>query len=337
MRTIAIAALFASAAWGQTAQRTLRFGATETVQEMQEIATAVTSMTDRPDSSIDTVQRTLLVSGTPAQVAATEWVFQELDKPANRKPVAEPDPVVHEYRISGTDENIIRVFYLANTTTVQDFQELATLIRSIGEIRRVFIYNTPRALVLRGTAPQIAMAETLVRQLDQPSTASEQRPRSGPEFRVPGSSDDIVRVFYVKNAASVQEFQEVATAIRATVEIRRLFTYNRPRAVALRASADQVAAAGWLFDALDQRSGAGTGPQQYEMPGTAEGVVRVFYLPDTPSVAAFQQTAKSLREATGIRRVFTYNAPRALVLRGTAPQIALAAQVIAQRDPAVAH
>lgn len=337
MRTIAIAALFASAGWGQDAARTFRFGSAETVQEMQEIATAVKAMTDGPASAVDAAQRTLAVSGTPAQIAAAEWVFQELDKPANRKPVSEPDPAVHEYRMSGTDENIVRVFYLANTTTVQDFQELATLIRSIGEVRRVFIYNTPRALVLRGATPQIAMAETLVRQLDQPALAADQRPRTGAEFRVPGSTDDIVRVFYVKNAASVQEFQEVATAIRATVEIRRLFTYNRPRAVALRASADQVAAAAWLFDQLDRPAGAGDGTAQYQMPGTTEGVVRVFHLPDTPTVAAFQEAAKSVRQAAGIRRVFTYNAPRALVLRGTAPQIAVASQLISEQDAAVAH
>ena len=35
--------------------------------------------------------------------------------------------------------------------------------------------------------------------------------------------DEVVKVFYVTNATSVQEFQEIATAIRTVAEIRRVF------------------------------------------------------------------------------------------------------------------
>ena len=72
-----------------------------------------------------------------------------------------------EYKMEGTDDNIVRVFYLTNTPTVQDFQEVATLVRTIGEIRRVFTYNSPRALVVRGTASQTALADWLVANLNQ--------------------------------------------------------------------------------------------------------------------------------------------------------------------------
>ena len=48
-------------------------------------------------------------------------------------------------------DDVVRVFYLANTGTVQEFQEVATLVRSIGDIRYTFTYNAPKAAALRGT------------------------------------------------------------------------------------------------------------------------------------------------------------------------------------------
>lgn len=65
------------------------------------------------------------------------------------------------------EDNVVRVFYIQNATSVQEFQEIATAVRSLTEIRRVFTYNAQRAILMRGTPDQIALAEKLVHDLDK--------------------------------------------------------------------------------------------------------------------------------------------------------------------------
>jgi general secretion pathway protein D len=66
------------------------------------------------------------------------------------------------------EDNVVRVFYVQNSTSVQEFQEIATAVRSLTEIRRVFTYNAQRAILMRGTPDQIALAEKLIHDLDKP-------------------------------------------------------------------------------------------------------------------------------------------------------------------------
>ena len=66
------------------------------------------------------------------------------------------------------EDNVVRVFYIQNATSVQEFQEIATAVRSLTEIRRVFTYNAQRAILMRGTPDQIALAEKLIHDLDKP-------------------------------------------------------------------------------------------------------------------------------------------------------------------------
>ncbi len=65
------------------------------------------------------------------------------------------------------EDNVVRVFYVQNATSVQEFQEIATAVRSLTEIRRVFTYNAQHAILMRGTPDQIALAEKLIYDLDK--------------------------------------------------------------------------------------------------------------------------------------------------------------------------
>ncbi|MGI8742178.1 MAG: cohesin domain-containing protein [Bryobacteraceae bacterium] len=64
--------------------------------------------------------------------------------------------------------------------------------------------------------------------------------------------DQVVKVFYLKNVTSVQEFQEIVTAVRSITDIRRMFPYNAQNAVMCRGSVDQIALAEKLFHDLDK-------------------------------------------------------------------------------------
>ena len=61
----------------------------------------------------------------------------------------------------------MRVFYVAGAQTAQDFQAIATQVRTSAKIRRAFTYNAPRALALRGTLDQITQAESLLKEAGQ--------------------------------------------------------------------------------------------------------------------------------------------------------------------------
>jgi len=68
------------------------------------------------------------------------------------------------------EDDVVKVFYVTNVTSVQEFQEIATAIRTVAEIRRVFTYNAQRAMIVRDTVDKVALAEKLVHDLDKPKS-----------------------------------------------------------------------------------------------------------------------------------------------------------------------
>ncbi|HYP07213.1 MAG TPA: cohesin domain-containing protein [Bryobacteraceae bacterium] len=66
------------------------------------------------------------------------------------------------------EDYVVKVFYIKNATTVQELTEISTTVRSVAEIRRAFTYNAQNAILIRGTADQVALAEKLIQDLDKP-------------------------------------------------------------------------------------------------------------------------------------------------------------------------
>jgi general secretion pathway protein D len=85
---------------------------------------------------------------------------------ANAVFVTEDNPTKHR----DYDDQVVKTFYITNATSVQEFQEIATAIRTVADIRRVFTYNAQKALIVRGTVDQMALAEKLVHDLDKPKS-----------------------------------------------------------------------------------------------------------------------------------------------------------------------
>ena len=65
------------------------------------------------------------------------------------------------------EEFIVKTFYLTNTYTAQELQEIATMVRSVTDIRRVFTINSLNAMVIRGTADAMALAEKVINDIDK--------------------------------------------------------------------------------------------------------------------------------------------------------------------------
>ncbi len=223
-----------------------------------------------------------------------------------------------------------RTLYLTHTPTIQQFQEVATVIRTIANIQQISTDNDQKSVTVHATDGQIAMAEWLFNELDSPAA----QPSVPHEYRVPGSTDDVVRVFYVTTAPTVQDFQMISTLVRTISGIVRVFTYNGRKALVIRGTDVQMGLAEWLLQELEPKSSPSSAEYRV-VPGDLphdENVVRVLYFTHTGSVQDFQKAATQIRTATNITRVFTYNTGRALAVRGTSEKVALADRLAKDLD-----
>jgi hypothetical protein len=226
----------------------------QTVQEFQELATMVRTITETRRVFTYNDARAAVFRGTPDQMAMTDWMIGDIEKAA-----AGPrsHSVSRQYLLPARPaptpkKNVTQIFYLANTPTVQDFQELATAMRTIAEVRRVFTYNTPRAVAVRGTADQVAFVNWLFNELDQPVHGQLAHQSAIYTYPVVGKDDGTTaRIFYLPHVATTQDFQKVATTIRTSAQIRRVFTWNEARAMAVRGTVDQIELAERLLTDLE--------------------------------------------------------------------------------------
>jgi VanZ family protein len=311
---------------------------------LQEIATLTRLITDMGGISSDAAKRSLAVRGTPEQVALADWLIHELDRPAPAQPPAPytQSPAPAEYRLPFSVDNVVRVVCLNRAETPWQLQEIAAVIRSTAGIRRVFIYTPRRALALRATADQMALATWLIHELDEPANAQPTPPSRNPapqEYRLPG--DDVARVFYLTHPETPQQLQEIVTTIRSIADIRRAFIHNAQKAAVVRATNEQVALAAWLVNELDRPVDAPSRPQspgqtwqEYRLSTGSENVVRVFHLTHAETPQQIQQIVTQIRATALVRRLFPCSALRAIVLRGTVSEVASAERVIEEFDKA---
>jgi hypothetical protein len=133
----------------------------------------------------------------------------------------------HEYRASENIDDIVRIFYLTNPEIPQGMQEVATAVRALANVPRLFIYESLRAVAVRGTADQVKLVEFLSAEMDKPPVPRASSPGSrssaSPEFRMADGQENVVRVFYIPNTRTVQDFQEVAVLVRTVTNLRRLY------------------------------------------------------------------------------------------------------------------
>jgi hypothetical protein len=95
-------------------------------------------------------------------MAMAQWLAGELDKPAD----AQPSQASGEYRVPGAADDVVQVFHLTHAATTQDFQQEADQIRTAQGIRLAFTYSAQRALTLRGTVSQLALAQNMIQELE---------------------------------------------------------------------------------------------------------------------------------------------------------------------------
>jgi general secretion pathway protein D len=66
------------------------------------------------------------------------------------------------------EDEVVKVFYLKNPTSTQEFSEIVTAVRSVTDVRRMFQFNADNAIVVRDTVDKVALVEKLLHDLDKP-------------------------------------------------------------------------------------------------------------------------------------------------------------------------
>jgi len=235
MRTLTLFAVTAALVLGQPANRTLHFVNLQTGSQFAEAATVIRSIGEIRDLTVDAPTRTMTVQGAPEQIALAGWLFGKLDRTAGT--MTEPNAAELDYHpsVDGPDD-MVRVFYCKNPALAADIQRMATVIRSLTEIRRAFLSNAAGALVVRGTQEQMGAAKWLVESLDQPSLGFGVN-----QYRISdGAGENVMRLFSLPKFGSEQELSNFASELRAAAQMRRVFTYFPLRVIAVRSTPEQV-------------------------------------------------------------------------------------------------
>lgn len=341
--TLAIVLLLAAAVWGQPPAEQSRnqvfyFTQTASAQGMQEVLTAVRTIASVRDVSLDSAARSLTVRDAAGPSAMAEWLFHELDQSATA-PLAAPE--AHEYVTPDSSDDVVKVFRLAHTPTQQGLTEMATMIRTIADVPRLFPYGSLHAIAARADAGRMSLAEWLVNELDKP----DQQPGVH-EMRVSLASgrdhavtDEIVKVFYPAAIKTPQELTAMVTALRTIADVQRIFPYAGSRAIVLRGQPENAALGEWLFHQLDQPAGSPPPAAQderaavneYWLPGH-DDVTRVLFLTHAATPQKLAEIAAAVRTKAGVARIFPYMATHALVLRGAPAQVADAGRLVQERD-----
>jgi type II secretory pathway component GspD/PulD (secretin) len=132
------------------------------------------------------------------------------------------------------------------------------------------------------------------------------------------------RFTYIDTA---QARQEVLNSLRSVGEMKDV-SADSTGAVTVKGTADQIALAKWLMQALDQPPGPQKQPaRSYTLSSDPVPEARVYYT-HAPNPQALQQMINSVRSVSDLQRVMPFNATLALVFRGTRDQVALAEWMI---------
>ncbi len=323
MRTLILCIAAAFTVVGQPANqnvdRVLHFKHAEATKDLQELVTVVRSITQIAKASFDSTQKTLTLNAPAGQAATAEWLFNQLDQPVKQQ-------VATSFTTDTGD--FVQTFYLSKSLTNQELYEAATVVRSTGELRHLFVYGPSGAIVVRGSAADMRLAAWLLQKFDLPANRMESAPRVN-------DTGDLVQVFYFAQPLPNPQLQEIATVVRSVGELRRLFAYSPSRAIVVRGSAADLRLAAWLFKEFDQpvnRPGFAPRVNEYGRLENDDDLLKVFYLAPTKTMQRLQEIATEVRSTIRIPRLFVSNAHHAIVVRGTSAQLARAAQMIEERD-----
>lgn len=216
----------------------------------------------------------------------------------------------------GINENQ-QVYRFTNPPEVRGMQEIATALRSVVRIPKLSIDSQAATISVSGTVGEVAAGQWLAHEFDRSA------PGEAASFAMPGGGDDVLRTFYVRNTAGLQE---MVTMLRTVGEVQLVYSYSALGAIVVRGTSAETESAAWLIAQLDMARGEG--PRDYSGVSAGGSAMRVEYLPPGMTEESLKRLAAAVRTTGQVDRAFYLTAPPAIAMRGTSGAIELAQRVI---------
>ncbi len=129
------------------------------------------------------------------------------------------------------------------------------------------------------------------------------------------------RTIRVPRVESQEGLTEITNMVRTITGIPQIKSDLASRSLELTGGADQIAAAEWIVNALQNPSGQRTTFSQYQDPRLGDQfAVRVFFLQSTTTPQGAQEIVNAVRTLAGTQRIFPSALSPVIVLRGTLDQ-----------------
>jgi hypothetical protein len=135
------------------------------LSNLNEMVTTLRAICDVQKIFTRSVPQGIAFRGTTAQTQMADWLFQQLDVQPDNQMRAQ----AHEYLVPDAPDSVARVYYLQSHDTQAAMNELATAIRTLTNVRRIFVCMGPKALAVRGNPDTIALADRLIKEKDSPA------------------------------------------------------------------------------------------------------------------------------------------------------------------------
>ena len=278
-------------------ERVLPLARTESFRDLQEITTIVRAIVEPVQVTLEA--KNLRVQGSAEQIKVADWLVRELDEPTGKA----------EYTVA--DDDRIHIFKFSDAKDIRELQEAGTVLRSMAEIRRLFLFNSPQKVVVRGTKAQIEQAGWMLDHLSGSDMA---------EMKLP--PDQLLRLYPLPQFKSAKDLQEAILILRSTSEIRHALLYSATNRLVLRGSAQQMAMVDFMLKEFEMSSDSKT---VHRSRGSRDSV-RVF---DQSGATDLEQTATALRSLAA-NRVYALESRNKIVMRGMPEEVALGEWMLSQ-------
>ncbi len=224
-----------------------------------------------------------------------------------------------------------RVLTFTKSNITQEFEEVCNLIRNVAEVQGS-VDAVQKTLSISGAPDNVGAAVWLFYQLDMPDAAA-----VSPEYRMAGSSDEIVRVFRVANIKTLTGLQGIVNIAFAFLKPKHMYPLNSQNIMVARGSTSRITAAEWLIRKLDRPTGRPPDSkfQHYRIPDGGDkwgDTLAVLFLNSGETPAQFQEMVNAIRSVFDITWLLPYSERGALALRATEAQIAATEWLVQEID-----
>ena len=315
-----LAVLIGGAAWAQTSEKVFYFTYVASRQDLQAVTNMIRATGDIRDAVMDTQKRAMTVTGSAEQIALAGWLASEMDTPNN-------SPGTRNMPFSDPRASLAQIYYLSHMDNPQELQDIVNMVRSVSEIQRCFPMFQQKAIVMRAMPDQIKASDWILSVADQPGGSGSIDYQLAPADWNVGRTLAIQAV-HLAYLSSPHDILDLVNLARSLAKIQRFFPVYGRRMLVMRGDADQVALANWAVKQLDGPPGQGI--KDYQIGGPDNQAALLAYV-NSSTAASLQETVNLVRTQAGTPYTFPFPAQKALAVRGTPDQLAIAKTVIQSR------